>query len=163
MIKSKLYDALCKFFRGKKWSRNRESIWMTGGIGHCIFKQVRQSNLFTKRSPFIYLKEDNSGREKGQCRGPKLWILLAYSKDNKKGKRVMVEARTDNIRRRQKGNTDGSAVKNLPANADVSSIPGSGRSSREGNGSPLLGNPMDRRAWQATVHVAAHSWTRLSD
>ena len=34
-------------------------------------------------------------------------------------------------------------------------IPGSGRSSREGNGKPLqyphLENPMDR-AWQATVH-----------
>ena len=26
IIKSKLYDALCKFFRGKKWSRNRASI-----------------------------------------------------------------------------------------------------------------------------------------
>ena len=44
----------------------------------------------------------------------------------------------------------GSVVKNLPANAgDVSSIPGSGISSREGNGELLyhsrLGNPMDRR------------------
>ena len=48
-------------------------------------------------------------------------------------------------------------VKNLPANAgDTGSIPGSGRSSGEGNGNPLqyscLGNPMDRGAWQATVH-----------
>ena len=52
---------------------------------------------------------------------------------------VMVETRIDNIRRRQKGNTGGSAVKNLPASAgDVSSIPGSERSSGEGNGSPLL-------------------------
>ena len=47
-------------------------------------------------------------------------------------------------------------VKNLPVNAgDMGSIPGSGRSSREGNGNPLqcsgLGNPMDRGAWQATV------------
>ena len=36
------------------------------------------------------------------------------------------------------------------------SIPGSGRSPGEGNGSPLqyscLENPMDRGAWQATVH-----------
>ena len=35
-------------------------------------------------------------------------------------------------------------------------IPGSGRSPGEGNGTPLqhscLGNPMDRGAWQATVH-----------
>ena len=37
-----------------------------------------------------------------------------------------------------------------------SSIPGSGRSHREGNGNPLhysfLGKPMDRGAWWATVH-----------
>ena len=43
----------------------------------------------------------------------------------------------------------GSIVKNLPANAgDTSSIPGSGRYPREGNGNPLqyscLENPMDR-------------------
>ena len=48
-------------------------------------------------------------------------------------------------------------VKNLPANArDMSSIPGSGISPREENGKPLqdsyLENPMDRGAWQATVH-----------
>ena len=46
---------------------------------------------------------------------------------------------------------------NPPANAgDVGSIPGSGRSPGEGNGNPLqyscLGNPMDRGAWQTTVH-----------
>ena len=59
----------------------------------------------------------------------------------------MVEARIDNTRRRPKANTGDSVVKNLPVNAgDVSSTPGSERSSGEGNGSPLLGNPMDRRA-----------------
>ena len=47
-------------------------------------------------------------------------------------------------------------VKNLPANAgDVGSIPGSGRSLGEGDGSPLqyscLGNPTDRAALLATV------------
>ena len=39
---------------------------------------------------------------------------------------------------------------------DPGSIPGSGRSPGEGNGNPLqyscLENPMERRAWQATVH-----------
>jgi len=39
---------------------------------------------------------------------------------------------------------------------ELSSIPGSGRSSGEGNGSPLqytcLENPMDRRTWRASVH-----------
>ena len=41
-------------------------------------------------------------------------------------------------------------------------IPGSGRSPEEANGNPLqyshLENPMDRRAWQATVHGVAKSW-----
>ena len=51
----------------------------------------------------------------------------------------------------------GSAVKNPPANAgDTDSIPGLGRSRGEENGNPLqyscLENPMDRRAWRATVH-----------
>ena len=51
-------------------------------------------------------------------------------------------------------------VENLPDDArDVGSIPGLGRSPREGNGNPLqhscLGNPMDRGAWQATVHGVA--------
>ena len=39
---------------------------------------------------------------------------------------------------------------------DPGLIPGSGRSPGEGNGNPLqyscLENPMDRGAWQATVH-----------
>ena len=48
-------------------------------------------------------------------------------------------------------------VKNLPVNVgDVTSIPELGRSLGEGNGNPLqyscLGNPIDRGAWQATVH-----------
>ena len=57
-------------------------------------------------------------------------------------------------------------VKNLPASAgDAGSIPGSGRSPGGRNDNPLqyscLGNPMDRGAWQATVHRIAKSWTRL--
>ena len=51
-------------------------------------------------------------------------------------------------------------VKNPPANArdirDKSSVPGWGRSSGGGHDNPLqyshLENPLDRRAWQATVH-----------
>ena len=55
-------------------------------------------------------------------------------------------------------------VKNLHANTgDVSSIPGSGRFSGEGNGSPLqyscLENRTDRGAWRATVHGVAKNWT----
>ena len=61
-------------------------------------------------------------------------------------------------------------VKNPPTNAedtrDLNSIPGLRRSPGEGNGSPLqyscLENSMERRAWQATVHGVAKSWTQLS-
>ena len=62
-------------------------------------------------------------------------------------------------------------VKKPPGNAgdirDAGSIPGLGRSPGEGNGNPFkcscLENPMYRGAWQATVHRAAKSRTRLSD
>ena len=58
-------------------------------------------------------------------------------------------------------------VKNLPDNAgDVrykGSIPGS--FSGGGHGNPLqyscLENPMDREAWQATVHRITKSWIQL--
>ena len=58
-------------------------------------------------------------------------------------------------------------VKNLPTNTgdirDASSIPGLGRSPGGGNGNPLqysyLENPMDRGAWQATVHGVSKSQT----
>ena len=48
-------------------------------------------------------------------------------------------------------------VKNPPVMQEMQgSIPGSGRSPGEGNDNPLqyssLENPMDREAWQATVH-----------
>ena len=60
-------------------------------------------------------------------------------------------------------------VKNPPDNAgdagDLGSIPGSGRSLGDENGSPLqdscLENPMDREAWWATVHRVAKSQTQL--
>ena len=62
-------------------------------------------------------------------------------------------------------------VKNPAASSgdirDAGSIPGSGRSPGKGHGNPLqnsfLENPMDRGAWQATVHKVAKSRTRLCD
>ena len=58
----------------------------------------------------------------------------------------------------------GIVVKNPTDNAgDMDSIPGLGRSPGEGNGDSLqyscLGNPMDRGAWQGTVHGVAKSKT----
>ena len=63
---------------------------------------------------------------------------------------------------------NGSDGKESPCHAeDLGSIPGWRRSPGEGNGSPLqyscLENPMDRGAWQATVHGVAKSQTRMSD
>ena len=62
----------------------------------------------------------------------------------------------------------GSEVKESACNVgDLGSIPGLGISPGEGNGNPLqyscLENPMDGKAWQATVHGVAKSQTRLSD
>ena len=62
-------------------------------------------------------------------------------------------------------------VKNLPASAgdvrDMGLIPGLGRSPEGRHGNPLqcscLRSPMDRGAWQATVHGVTESWIRLRD
>ena len=59
-------------------------------------------------------------------------------------------------------------VKNPPAMwENLDSIPGSGRSPREGHGNPLryccLENSMDRGAWGAIVHGVAKSQTRLTE
>ena len=56
-------------------------------------------------------------------------------------------------------------VKNANAGdaRSMCSIPGSGRSPREGHGNPLqdscLENTMDTGAWWAVVHGVAKSWT----
>ena len=59
-------------------------------------------------------------------------------------------------------------MKNLPSSAgDAGSVPGLGRCPREENSNPLqysgLENPMDRGAWQATVHGVTKSWTQPSN
>ena len=59
-------------------------------------------------------------------------------------------------------------VKNPPASSgNTGLIPDLGISPGERNGTPLqyscLGNPMDREAWWATVHVVAQSQTQLTD
>ena len=69
------------------------------------------------------------------------------------------------------GSPNDSALKESICNAgdagDAGLIPGLGRSPGGGNNYPLqyscLGNPMDSRAWWATVHGSRNSWTQLSD
>ena len=65
----------------------------------------------------------------------------------------------------------GASDKNPPAGAgdirDMGSIPGFGRSLGGEHGNPLqyscLENPMDRRAWRATVHGVAKHRTQLNN
>ena len=68
------------------------------------------------------------------------------------------------MRREQKNHHIPSEGLSSPANAAYTGlIPGLGRSPGKGNGYPLqyswLGNPMDRGAWQATIHGVAKSQT----
>ena len=67
-----------------------------------------------------------------------------------------------------KGFLGGSDDKESACNAgNLSSIPGSGRSPREGHGYPFqyscLENSMDRAAWRAVVHGVTNSQTWLSN
>ena len=62
------------------------------------------------------------------------------------------------------GFSDSSDGKESAYNAgDLGLIPGSGRSPSEGNGNPLqyscLENPVERGAWQATVHEGRKTQT----
>jgi len=74
------------------------------------------------------------------------------------------------LKNNRRGLPHGSNSKESTYNArdigGVGSIPGSGRSLGGGNGNPLqyslLENPMDRRAWRATVHRVEKNWTWLS-
>ena len=69
------------------------------------------------------------------------------------------------------GFTSGSAGKESVCNAgdtgEAGLIPGWGIYPEEGNANllqyPCLENPMDREAWQATVHGVTKSRTQLSD
>ena len=66
---------------------------------------------------------------------------------------------------------DDLVVKNLPTNAggarEVGSLPGSGRSTGEGNGNlfqySCLENPMDGGAWWSTIHGVTKSQARPCD
>ena len=61
----------------------------------------------------------------------------------------------------ERGCPRGSVVKKLPANIDLGSVPGSGRSPGGGNGNPLQyschENPMDREARWVTDHGITES------
>ena len=69
-----------------------------------------------------------------------------------------------NLDSQRMGLPGGSDGKELACNMrEPGSIPGSGRSSGEGNGNPLqyscLENPMDKGSWWVTVHGVTKSHT----
>ena len=68
---------------------------------------------------------------------------------------------------RIQGFPGGSVVKTLPVNSGDAGSTSGLRGSPERKGYLLqyscLGNPMDRTAWQATVHRVAKTRTQLSD
>ena len=85
------------------------------------------------------------------CSTKSVWIFPIHKRDKRSILLLSVSF---------KGFPGGSVVKNPLANAgDAGSIPGSGRSSGEGNGNPLqyscLENFMDRGAWWAIGHGVA--------
>ena len=82
----------------------------------------------------------------------------------------VVQKNKEEIKGRKKslGENGSSDSKESAHNAgDLGSIPGLGRSPEEGNGNSLqyscLENPMDRGAWQSTVHGVTKGRTPLSD
>ena len=94
-------------------------------------------------------------------------VKIFLASEQKKPLRVQLWAKmcqqyTDTYQR--VGFPGGSEDKASTCNAgDPGLIPGLGRSPGEGNGNPLqyscLENPVDRGAWQATVHGVASSQT----
>ena len=112
----------------------------------------------------------NSSKEKPESEGPTLSFAGGRCEVTGRFVEIAIHSIT-NIKKKSffiMGFPGGSEVKASACNAGyLGSIPGSGRYPGEGNGKPLqyscLGNPMDREAWQATVHGVATSRTQLSD
>ena len=97
------------------------------------------------------------------------FFLQTKTREREKARQWDSKKNRVSLRRGQRKNRGGASGEDLPANAkdirDPRLIPGSGRSPGGGNGNPLqyscLGNPMDRGAWQATVHRVTKNQTWL--
>ena len=126
-------------FRSPRWLGNSHFSWIcrTWGVNHNVIRISSQLPLLNCRTSW----KTNTSFEAQQ---QKTWSSLC---DRDSLVAQMVES---------------------ACNAqDPGLIPGSGRSSREGNDNrpqySCLEKPMDEEAWQATVHGGAKSQTRLSD
>ena len=81
---------------------------------------------------------------------------------------IIVVVNMKDVKNNLAGFPGGSDGKESACNSgDLGSIHGWGRSPGGGHENPLqyscLENPMNRRAWWATVHVIANNWTPLRD
>ena len=136
-----------------KWITNKHLLYSTGNSAQCYAWKREWIHGCLWLSPF--------------CCPPKNYhniVNQLYSIQKKK----LFKKKIKILEEISRGFPGGSEVKASACNeGDLDSIPGSGRSPGEGNGSPLqyscLENPMDRGAGRATVHRVAKSRTRLSN
>ena len=120
-------------------------------MNNCVFKLSEFCLLFS---------ETGSGQELGQTWDVQSGLLTSTKKAQWDTAGWGHSTRLDSFTIYQ--------VKEFACNAgDLGLIHGLGRSPGEGDSYPLqyscLENFMDRRAWKATVHGVAKSWTWLSD
>ena len=85
------------------------------------------------------------------------WWAAVYGVTQSRTQLKQLSSSSSGSNNTDRGFSDYSVVKDLPANSGgMGQIHRSGRSPGEENGNPLqyscLGNPIDREAWQATVH-----------
>ena len=105
---------------------------------------------------------ETNGSPKDGLRLRVLKLFMVRGKPPETARRLFANKTCGNLNNEIKlrklwGFPSSSVVKTPPANVgDMGSIPGSGRSPGEGNGYLFqyccLENPMDRGAWQATIH-----------
>ena len=122
-----------------------------------VYKEVNNSVEITMQSTNnAWLKtEESRKRQLAQWLALTQLVVIGL-----KAKRFQQEAAFGSQVMLKGGFSDSSVGKESAYNVgELGSIPGSGRSPGEGNGNPLqyscLENPMDRGAWQATVHGVA--------
>ena len=155
------FSSLSILVTGLKWKKSPwERDWQDSLNKHetslpSIFLRKAMANQSLRQNYVILqlLDKSSTSRAWASCRGEVfLWFKLHRT----------VSIMYNGLQAR--GFPVGAVVKNPPANAGESgSISGSGRSPGEGNLYPFQcssqGNPVDRGAWQVTVHWAAESQT----
>ena len=129
---------------------------------HALEKEMAtHSSILAWRIPWT--EEPGGLQSMGSQRVRRDWEANAHSHINLKNFQLSFKSEGEKIELAYDSDTKETACDA----ADLDSIPGSGRSPREGNDHPFqyscLENSMDRRAWRATVHGVAKSQMCLSN